>query len=106
MSTLTEKALAERWDITTRTLQDWRKNGLGPRFIRIGERSIFYRLEDVLAHEAAHVVGKPIAPDGWDAVVKRAAGALAMLAGQAKTEKARSTLEGLRDDLRALLPTT
>lgn len=102
-STFTEKELAARWRITTRTLQGWRSRGIGPRFIRIGERSILYTAEDVARYEAANIVGKPPAPDGWESTVRRAAGALDMLAGQAKTPKARSTLEGLRDELRALL---
>lgn len=102
--TLTEKELAARWKMTARTLQMWRAKGIGPRFIRIGERSIFYRAADVEAYERANTVGKPTPPDGWDSTVKRAAGALDVLAGQAKTPKAKTTLEGLRDELRALLP--
>lgn len=100
---LNEKQLAERWGMTARTLQGWRSSGKGPKFIRIGERSIFYRLEDVEAYEAASVVGKPIAPDGWDNTVKRAAAALDIVAKQAKTIKTRTTLIGLRDELRGLL---
>lgn len=103
--TFSEKELASRWKMTARTLQSWRAKGIGPRHIRIGERSIFYRAEDVRAYEAANLVGKPMAPEGWDTTVKRAAGALDVLATQAKTEKAKSTLATLRDELRALLPT-
>ena len=101
--TLTEKELAARWKMTARTLQGWRTTGKGPRYIRIGERSIFYRAADIEAYERANVVGKPIPPDGWDATVKRAAGALDVLAKQAKTPKAQQTLAGLRDELRGLL---
>ena len=101
---LNEKQLAERWGMTARTLQGWRASGKGPKFIRIGERSIFYRIGDVEAYEAASVVGKPIAPDGWDNTVKRAAAALDIVAKQAKTIKTRTTLIGLRDELRGLLP--
>ena len=103
MKRLTEKELAARWGMTHRTLQGWRATGKGPAFIRIGERSIFYRIEDVEAYEAASVVGKPIAPDGWDNTVKRAAAALDIVAKQAKTAKTRTTLIGLRDELRGLL---
>lgn len=103
MTTLTEKELATRWKLTARTLQGWRAKGIGPRFVRLGERSIFYRATDVEAYEAANVVGKRHPPDGWDATVKRAAGALDVLAKQAKTPKAQSTLAGLRDELRGLL---
>lgn len=102
--TFSEKELAERWKMTRRTLLSWRTKGIGPRFIRIGERSIFYRAEDVKAYEAANLVGKPLPPEGWEKTVKRAASALAMLATQAKSQKARATLETLRDELRAIIP--
>lgn len=102
MKRLNEKELAARWGMTARTLQGWRATGKGPAFIRIGERSIFYRAEDVEAYEAASVVGKPVAPDGWDATVKRAAGAFDMLAKKA-SPKAAATLNNLRDELRKLI---
>lgn len=100
MKRLTETDLATRWDVTTRTLQGWRKSGKGPPFIRIGERSIFYREEDVIAYENASVVGRN---EPWRNPVKRAAAALDQLASQAKTENAKATLTSLRDELRALL---
>ena len=103
-ATLTEKELAARWKLTIRTLQGWRSKGLGPRYVRLGERSIFYRSEDVEAYEKANVAGNPLPPEGWDLTVKRAAGALDVLAQQAKTPKAQSTLATLRDELRAILP--
>ena len=102
--TFNDKDLAKRWKMTQRTLQGWRAKGIGPRFIRIGERSIFYREEDVLAYEAANVVGRPMPPEGWDSVVKRAAADLDILAANGKTQKSRDTLACLRDELRALLP--
>lgn len=102
--TFSEKELAERWKMTRRTLLSWRTKGIGPRFIRIGERSIFYRAEDVKAYEAANLVGKPLPPEGWEKTVKRAASALAVLATRAKSQKALATLETLRDELRAIIP--
>ena len=51
---LTQKELARRWTISHRTLERWRWTGQGPAFMKIGGR-IMYRLEDVLAHEEAHV---------------------------------------------------
>lgn len=102
MKRLTENELAERWDVTTRTLQGWRKVGKGPPFIRIGERSIFYREEDVLAYEDASLKGRLDEPR-WRPAVKRAAGAIDLLAAKSKTEKAKTTLLALRDELRALL---
>lgn len=101
--TFTEKDLAARWKLTTRTLQGWRSKGIGPRFVRLGERSIFYRAEDVEAYEAANVVGKPIAPEGWDTTVKRAAAALDLLASKATKREAQKTLSGLCSELRGLL---
>ena len=55
------------------------------------------------AYEASRVVGKRIAPDGWEKTVKRAAGAFHRLAGQAKTAEAQKTLTKLRDELNALI---
>ncbi len=51
---LTQKELARRWTISHRTLERWRLTGQGPAFMKIGGR-IIYRLEDVLAHEEAHL---------------------------------------------------
>ena len=47
---LTERQLADRWQISTRTLQAARVKGSGVPFVRIG-RAVRYRLEDVLAYE-------------------------------------------------------
>ncbi len=67
---LTTKLLARRWKITPRTLERWRADGKGPRFVRIG-RHIRYRQSDVLAFEASDGVAKPELqarqPDGWAA---------------------------------------
>lgn len=104
MKRLNETQLAERWGMTKRTLQMWRAKGKGPAFIRIGERSIFYREEDVLAYEKASVVGQATPePEGWRDAMKRAASAFDLLAKKATTPKAKATLIGLRDELRALL---
>ena len=100
MTRLTEKELAKRWNMTARTLQMWRRKGIGPAFIRIGERSVFYRLEDVERYEASCVVSSK---RDWKAAVHRAAGAFDLLANQARTASAKDTLTNLRDELRALL---
>ena len=99
MNRLDENLLAQRWGVTTRTLQLWRAKGIGPAFIRLGERSIMYREEDVLAYEESCRVR---AKD-WKGPVKRAASALDLLSHQAKSDKQRETLETLRDELRALI---
>jgi hypothetical protein len=38
----TRESLAARWNMTTKTLDQWRWNGRGPEYIKIG-REIFYR---------------------------------------------------------------
>lgn len=47
---LTEQELARRWDITTRTLFNWRRDGKGPPFVMVGKRRR-YRLSDIEAYE-------------------------------------------------------
>lgn len=100
MTRFTETELAERWGITTRTLQGWRKAKKGPRFMNIEGVRIFYREEDVLAYENQSVVETT---KDWRGPVKRAASALDVLAKRAATPEATKTLSGLRDELRALL---
>jgi predicted site-specific integrase-resolvase len=43
---LTPNDLAERWKLTPATLSQWRWNGKGPYFMKLGRR-ILYRIEDV-----------------------------------------------------------
>jgi len=47
---LTPKKLSQRWSISEGTLCRWRKNGLGPAFIKLN-RSVIYRLQDVEIYE-------------------------------------------------------
>ena len=67
---LTTKLLARRWRITPRTLERWRADGEGPRFLRIG-RHIRYRQSDILAFEAEQGATstdkQALQPDGWAA---------------------------------------
>ena len=51
---LNQVELAARLKISPRTLERWRWTGQGPAFMKIGGR-IIYRIEDVLAHEEAHL---------------------------------------------------
>lgn len=51
---LDQTDLAERWNISARTLERWRWIGEGPRFVKLGGR-VRYRLEDVEAYEAQQV---------------------------------------------------
>jgi len=67
---LTTKLLARRWKITPRTLERWRAEGKGPRFVRIG-RHIRYGQSDIRAFEANEGVAAPELqarqPEGWAA---------------------------------------
>ncbi|MFU8778864.1 MAG: helix-turn-helix transcriptional regulator [Roseovarius sp.] len=47
---LNQARLANRWQISPRTLERWRWTGEGPAFLKIGGR-VVYRLEDVEAYE-------------------------------------------------------
>jgi hypothetical protein len=46
MHTLDQKGLADRWLISPRTLEQWRWQGRGPRYLKIGGR-VVYRLTDI-----------------------------------------------------------
>ena len=48
---LSQRALAERWGISPRTLERWRWVGQGPRFLKLGHR-VAYRVADIEAFEA------------------------------------------------------
>ncbi len=52
VSHLNQIELARRWRISPRTLERWRWIGEGPAYLKLGG-SVAYRLEDVLAYEAA-----------------------------------------------------
>jgi predicted site-specific integrase-resolvase len=45
-----ENQLARRWDISHRTLQQWRRMGIGPVYLKLGNR-VSYRREDVEQYE-------------------------------------------------------
>ena len=45
--------LSDRWNVSHRTLEQWRWKGIGPRYLKIGGR-VLYCLEDVEEYEAAH----------------------------------------------------
>ena len=48
---LTQVPVADRWQMSVRTLERWRWLGQGPRFMKLGGR-VAYRLEDIEAFEA------------------------------------------------------
>lgn len=49
-----EHELAERWRLTRRTLQRWRRTGRAPAHLIIGQR-VLYRRADVEAFERCHL---------------------------------------------------
>jgi predicted site-specific integrase-resolvase len=51
---LNQAELADRWDLSQRTLERWRVIGWGPCFLKIGGR-VVYRLDDVEAYERRHM---------------------------------------------------
>ena len=53
---LTQREVALALRCSERTLERWRVQGIGPRFVRLNH-SIRYRQQDLDAHVAARVVG-------------------------------------------------
>ncbi|MBT2748261.1 helix-turn-helix domain-containing protein [Lysobacter sp. ISL-50] len=51
---LSTEQLAARWDVTVDTIERWRSEGIGPRFLKV-TRAIRYRLSDVEAFEEVSV---------------------------------------------------
>ena len=47
---LNQVRLADRWQISPRTLERWRWAGEGPAFVKIGGR-VVYRIADIEAYE-------------------------------------------------------
>ncbi len=48
---LNQKQLAARWNISEASLERWRSEGLGPKFLKICGR-VLYRQSDIEAYEA------------------------------------------------------
>lgn len=51
---LNQKQLADRWAISPRSLERWRWEGKGPRYLKIGGR-VVYRLDVVEEYEAGQL---------------------------------------------------
>ena len=45
-----QKRLAQRWDVSEATLERWRTEGIGPKFLKLQGR-VLYRLIDIEAYE-------------------------------------------------------
>ena len=61
---LNQVELARRWSLSHRTLERWRWQRRGPRYLKVGGR-VLYRLDDIEAYEAARVQA-PVATGGRD----------------------------------------
>lgn len=48
---LTERELAEMWNVSPKTLQRWRSEGRGPRFLKLSKR-VVYPLEQIKTFES------------------------------------------------------
>ena len=60
---LNQAQLAERWNLSPRTLEQWRWQGKGPRYLKIGNR-INYPLAEAEAVEAASLHANTVGPVG------------------------------------------
>lgn len=49
---LTPTELADRWNMKTTSLANYRSLGTGPDYLKIAPRKILYALEDIEAYEA------------------------------------------------------
>jgi predicted site-specific integrase-resolvase len=58
---LNQSELAERWNMSPRTLERWRWIGQGPIYLKLGGR-VSYRLEDVEQYEAGRLHANTTGP--------------------------------------------
>lgn len=56
MEYLTEKEVADRYKVTIKTVQKWRRLGIGPRYHRVAKRTIRYSLADLADYDASNIV--------------------------------------------------
>jgi len=49
---LNQRNLAQRWHVSEATLERWRCEGIGPKFLKLSGR-VLYRLVDIEAYEEA-----------------------------------------------------
>ena len=61
MQHLDQKTLAGRWQISPRTLEQWRCQGKGPRYLKIGGR-VVYPLTEIDAYEVANLHANTVGP--------------------------------------------
>ena len=54
---LTTEELAARWKMSPQTLENWRSQGIGPKYIKLGNAKsalVIYRLTDIEKWERTH----------------------------------------------------
>lgn len=51
---LNQKQLAARWGVSEATLERWRSEGIGPKFLKLCAR-VLYRQVDIEAYEASRL---------------------------------------------------
>lgn len=51
---LTEHQLANRWCISIKTLQEWRRRGVGPSYLKLG-KAVRYPHEIIATYEENHM---------------------------------------------------
>jgi hypothetical protein len=51
---LDQSRLAERWQVSPRTLEQWRWQGRGPRYLKLGGR-VVYPMAEIEAFEATRL---------------------------------------------------
>jgi predicted site-specific integrase-resolvase len=59
---LRQAEVAQRWNVSPRTLERWRWTGQGPRFLKVGGR-VVYRIEDIEAYEARQLRTSTVQPE-------------------------------------------
>ena len=59
---MTQVELARRWRLSVRTLEKWRSDKVGVKFVKLGGR-VIYRLADVEAYEAERERPRSFTPD-------------------------------------------
>ncbi len=54
----TETELAQRWNVSAKTLQRWRYEGIGPPYIKLS-KAVRYPVDEIVAYEQANRQGMP-----------------------------------------------
>lgn len=60
---LTPEELAQRWNVTVKTLANWRSKKQGPSYLKLGGKRntrVMYPQTAIHAYEAKHMVGEEV----------------------------------------------